>query len=54
MTLVATSPELILTAIATAIAHDSWINYMDHPSKGVTGAVILTMLFSAHRSLANA
>ncbi|OQE20332.1 hypothetical protein PENSTE_c013G09693 [Penicillium steckii] len=29
------------TGIATTtIAHQSWINYMDHPSKGLTGAVV--------------
>lgn len=29
------------TGIATTtIAHESWIEYMGHPSKGVTGAVV--------------
>ena len=29
------------TGIATTtIAHQSWINYMGHPSKGLTGAVV--------------
>ncbi len=29
------------TGIATTtIAHDSWVNYMGHPSKGLTGAVV--------------
>lgn len=29
------------TGIATTtIAHQSWIDYMDHPSKGLTGAVV--------------
>ncbi|KFY63324.1 hypothetical protein V497_02045, partial [Pseudogymnoascus sp. VKM F-4516 (FW-969)] len=29
------------TGIATTtIAHESWINYMNHPSKGLTGAVV--------------
>ncbi|KAL5336177.1 general substrate transporter [Aspergillus crustosus] len=29
------------TGIATTtIAHESWIDYMDHPSKGLTGAVV--------------
>jgi choline-glycine betaine transporter len=26
----------------TAIAHQSWIDYMGHPSKGLTGAVRLS------------
>lgn len=25
--------------LLTAIAHESWIDYMNHPSKGLTGAV---------------
>ena len=29
------------TGIATTtIAHDSWVNYMGHPSDGLTGAVV--------------
>jgi hypothetical protein len=28
----------------SAIAHGSWINYMGHPSKGLTGAVCLDSL----------
>jgi hypothetical protein len=29
------------TGIATTtIAHDSWVNYMNHPSDGLTGAVV--------------
>lgn len=26
--------------VTTTIAHESWIDYMGHPSKGLTGAVV--------------
>lgn len=29
----------LINWLYTAIAHESWIDYMNHPSEGLTGAV---------------
>lgn len=34
-----------------AIAHQSWIDYMDNPSKGLTGAVCDRLFFDLRRAI---
>ena len=48
--------EAALLMDIVAIAHESWIDYMDHPSTGLTGAVshlpgrLLALPLNPHRS----
>lgn len=39
------------TGIATTtIAHKSWVDYMNHPSNGLTGAVVAVYVCGSQRS----